>query len=54
VEEIAAATGYEDTSFFRRLFKRRTGISPGRYRRVFQPIRRGLPVRQASPVRTAS
>ncbi len=48
VEEIAAATGYEDASFFRRLFKRRTGISPGRYRRVFQPIQRGLPARPAS------
>ena len=38
VDEIGVAVGYEDPSFFRRLFKRRAGISPGRYRRVFQPI----------------
>jgi transcriptional regulator GlxA family with amidase domain len=41
-DEIGVTVGYEDASFFRRLFKRRTGITPGRYRRVFQPIRRGL------------
>jgi transcriptional regulator GlxA family with amidase domain len=39
-DEIGFAVGYEDASFFRRLFKRRTGITPGRYRRVFQPIHR--------------
>jgi transcriptional regulator GlxA family with amidase domain len=38
VDEISYAVGYEDASFFRRLFRRRTGISPGRYRRAFQPI----------------
>lgn len=43
VEEIGFAIGYEDPSFFRRLFKRRTGISPGRYRRVFQPIQQAMP-----------
>jgi len=42
-DEIGFAVGYEDPSFFRRLFKRRTGITPGRYRRVFQPIHRGMP-----------
>ncbi len=40
VEEISAQVGYEDTSFFRRLFKRRTGLTPGHYRRLFQPIAR--------------
>lgn len=39
VEAVSAAVGYEDASFFRRLFKRRTGMTPGRYRRLFQPIR---------------
>lgn len=34
-EEIGAAVGYEDPAFFRRLFKRHTGITPGRYRRRF-------------------
>lgn len=42
VDEIGFAIGYEDSSFFRRLFKRRTGITPGRYRRLFQPIHNGL------------
>ncbi|HSD42867.1 MAG TPA: helix-turn-helix domain-containing protein [Burkholderiales bacterium] len=35
-EEISAEVGYEDASFFRRLFKRRTGLSPSRYRRSFR------------------
>jgi transcriptional regulator GlxA family with amidase domain len=43
VEEIGFGIGYEDPSFFRRLFKRRTGVSPGRYRRVFQPVHQGMP-----------
>ena len=41
VDEICFAIGYEDPSFFRRLFKRRTGVAPARYRRVFQPIHKG-------------
>jgi AraC-like DNA-binding protein len=40
--KIGFAVGYEDPSFFRRLFKRRTGVTPARYRRVFQPVHRGL------------
>ena len=38
VDEISVAVGYEDASFFRRLFKRRTGMTPSQYRRMFQPI----------------
>ena len=38
VDEISVAAGYEDASFFRRLFKRRTGLTPGQYRRMFQPV----------------
>jgi transcriptional regulator GlxA family with amidase domain len=38
VDDISASVGYEDASFFRRLFKRRSGLSPARYRRMFQPI----------------
>ena len=38
-EEIAAAIGYEDAAFFRRLFKRHTGVTPARYR---QRVRRML------------
>jgi transcriptional regulator GlxA family with amidase domain len=37
-DEIAAAVGYENPAFFRRLFKRSTGLTPGAYRRMFQPI----------------
>ncbi len=38
VEQISFDTGYEDVSFFRRLFKRRTGMTPGQYRRMFKPV----------------
>lgn len=36
LDEISWRVGYEDSAFFRRLFKRITGISPGSYRRQFQ------------------
>ena len=36
VDDIGAQVGYMDASFFRRLFKRLTGMSPGNYRRMFQ------------------
>jgi transcriptional regulator GlxA family with amidase domain len=32
IEEIAASVGYEDPTFFRRLFKRRAGVTPAQYR----------------------
>jgi len=38
VEGISAAVGYEDASFFRRLFKRLTGLAPAQYRRMFRPV----------------
>ena len=38
VDEISASVSYEDPSFFRRLFKRRTGLTPAAYRRMFQPV----------------
>jgi transcriptional regulator GlxA family with amidase domain len=34
-EDIAAEVGYSDASFFRRIFKRLVGVTPGRYRRMF-------------------
>lgn len=40
VDEISVDVSYEDRSFFRRLFKRRTGLTPSQYRRMFQPIAR--------------
>jgi transcriptional regulator GlxA family with amidase domain len=36
IDEISWKVGYEDPAFFRRLFKRLTGLSPGYYRRRFQ------------------
>ncbi len=39
-EETGRAVGYEDPAFFRRLFKRLTGVTPGRYR---QRVRKALP-----------
>ena len=38
VDEISVDVGYEDASFFRRLFKRRTSLTPSQYRRMFKPI----------------
>jgi transcriptional regulator GlxA family with amidase domain len=40
VDEISAVVGYEDASFFRRVFKRRTGLTPAAYRRAFKPMLR--------------
>ena len=38
VDEVSYSVGYEDASFFRRLFKRLTGLSPSHYRRMFRPV----------------
>ena len=35
VDEIAASVGYDNPSFFRRLFKRQCGLAPAEYRRLF-------------------
>jgi transcriptional regulator GlxA family with amidase domain len=35
-DDISAEVGYQDASYFRRLFKRRTGMTPLHYRRMFQ------------------
>lgn len=35
IEDIVAAVGYQDISFFRRLFREQYGISPSGYRRRF-------------------
>lgn len=42
VDAISLVAGYEDPAFFRRLFKRRTGLKPSEYRRMFQPIARAV------------
>ena len=38
IDDICIEAGYEDSSFFRRLFKRLTGLTPSQYRRMFQPV----------------
>jgi transcriptional regulator GlxA family with amidase domain len=37
-DDIAPAVGYENPAFFRKLFKRCTGLTVGQYRRMFRPI----------------
>jgi transcriptional regulator GlxA family with amidase domain len=36
VDDISWKVGYEDPAFFRRLFKRTTGLAPGAYRKRFR------------------
>jgi transcriptional regulator GlxA family with amidase domain len=38
VEEVSYEAGYEDPSFFRRLFKRVVGLTPSAYRRMFRAM----------------
>lgn len=42
VEAIANEAGYEDASFFGRLFRRRVGLTPAQYRLRFGSLRRAL------------
>jgi AraC-like DNA-binding protein len=42
VEAIANEVGYEDTSFFGSLFRRKVGITPMQYRLRFESLRRGV------------
>jgi transcriptional regulator GlxA family with amidase domain len=42
IEAIASETGYEDTSFFGRLFRRKTDLTPAQYRLRFGSLRRAL------------
>ena len=41
VEEIAYRVGYEDITFFRRLFRRHKGVTPAAYRRQLRAIQMG-------------
>ena len=38
LDEVGYVVGYEDPTFFRRLFKRKTGLTPAAYRRKFAGI----------------
>lgn len=42
VEAVAEAVGYEDASFFGRLFRRHVGLTPTQYRKRFGGLRRSL------------
>src|SRR5690606_24187166 len=42
VEAIANQAGYEDASFFGRLFRRKVGLTPAQYRRRFRALRAAL------------
>ena len=35
LDDVALKVGYEDSTFFRRLFKREVGLTPAAYRRKF-------------------
>ncbi|WP_440994942.1 GlxA family transcriptional regulator [Arhodomonas sp. SL1] len=53
VEAVAEAVGYEDASFFSRLFRRKVGLTPAQYRRRFGALGRvlageGIPVVEPS------
>jgi transcriptional regulator GlxA family with amidase domain len=37
-DEIAALVGYDNAAFFRRIFRRGTGLTPGEYRPMFRPL----------------
>lgn len=42
IEAIAQQVGYEDSSFFGRLFRRKVGVTPAQYRRRFGFLKRAL------------
>jgi transcriptional regulator GlxA family with amidase domain len=42
IEAIATQVGYEDSSFFGRLFRRRVGLTPAQYRKRFRALRQAL------------
>lgn len=42
VEAVAEQVGYEDPSFFSRLFRRKVGITPAQYRRRFSGLHRAV------------
>lgn len=43
IDQISREVGYENTAFFRRLFKRWTRLTPGAYRRRFRVLPSGWP-----------
>jgi AraC-like DNA-binding protein len=37
IQSISSEVGYDDVAFFRRLFRRATGMTPAEYRALFAP-----------------
>jgi len=61
IEAVANEVGYEDASFFGRLFRRKVGLTPAQYRRRFGALRRVLqegeaagPTPRAAPARRSA
>jgi transcriptional regulator GlxA family with amidase domain len=48
LQAVSAAVGYEDTAFFRALFKRCTGMTPGEYRENFVGVSSANPYAEAT------
>lgn len=42
IEAVADEVGYEDASFFGRLFRRKVGLTPAQYRKRFRGLRQAL------------
>ena len=42
IDQVAAEVGYEDASYFGRLFKRSVGLTPAQYRKRFSSLRKAL------------
>lgn len=54
IEEVAHAVGYEDASFFSRLFRREVGLTPAQYRKRFGALRLALDAPRAAAARSDS
>jgi AraC-like DNA-binding protein len=52
IEAIAHDLGYEDASFFMRLFKRDVKLTPSQYRRKFGRLREVLRAAERAPAAT--
>jgi transcriptional regulator GlxA family with amidase domain len=48
IESVAQDIGYEDASFFRRLFRRKVGLTPAHYRKRFGGLRKVLEAETSS------
>ena len=43
IDDVGYEVGYEEPTFFRRLFRRSTGLTPAAYRRKYAAITTGVP-----------